>query len=35
MEKETIVSQLPSDEELLRLAEGIIEKYADALGELA
>lgn len=28
-------TDLPSQEELLKIAEDVVEKYADALGELA
>ncbi len=35
MEKENLKAQIPSDEELLKIADGVIDKYADALGELA
>lgn len=35
MEKENLKAQIPSDEELLKIADEVIDKYADALGELA
>ncbi len=35
MENKNINIDLPPQSELLKIAEGVIEKYADALGELA
>lgn len=35
MENENKGRELPTDGELLKIAEDVIEKYADALGELA
>ena len=35
MEKENKALSLPTDEELFKIAEEAVEKYADALGELA